>query len=176
MSNQTRKNPVGIGRYIGQIIGYSIFALILGYFSASPDWVYFPSDKALVKLSFSHPGQRVHACKKRSARELANIPDSAKVPKSCPRERHPVEVVLRLNDKIAFQGKAQPAGLSKDGPATFYETFQVEPGHHSLVLEVKDRGPDKPGFRHEAEVDLRGRDILAIDLDRGALLLKLPTQ
>ena len=53
MSYRTKPTSLGIGRYLGQIIGFTIFALILGYFSASPDWRYFPADKALVKLSFS---------------------------------------------------------------------------------------------------------------------------
>jgi hypothetical protein len=175
MNNQTRKNPTGVGRYIGQFVGYGLFALLLGYFSASPDWTYFPADKALVKLSFSHLGLRKQACRDRTARELQNIPDSAKVPLSCPRERHPVHVRLWLNDDEAFSGSASPSGLSKDGPSHFYETFRVPPGKHRLKLEVMDSGPDKAGFSHQAWVDLKGRDILAIDMDRSALVLKLPT-
>ena len=176
MSNQTRKSPVGVGRYIGQFVGYTCFALLLGYFSASPDWRYFPADKALIKLSFSHSGQRKEACKDRTAHELRNIPNSAKVPQSCPRERHRVYVKLWLDDEVVFDGMREPAGLSKDGPAQFYEKFQVPTGHHKLKLEVRDAGKDSKGFTHEAEVDLRVRDVLAIDLDRSALMLRLPSR
>jgi len=41
---------------------------------------------------------------------------------------------------------------------------------------VKDGGPDGGGFEHTASVELRPRDILAIDLDRKALMLGLPTR
>jgi hypothetical protein len=176
MTYRTKTTPRGIGGYLGQFIGYTIFALLLGYFSASPDWTYFPADKALIKLSFTHVGKRKEACKDRTAKQLAKIPDSAKVPKSCPRERHPVYVKLWLNDDPVFDGKAEPSGLSKDGPAHFYETFKVSPGQHKLKLEVRDNGVDGSHFSHQADVDLRPRDILAIDLDRSALLLKLPTR
>ena len=176
MSYRTKPTSLGICRYLGQIIGFTIFALILGYFSASPDWRYFPADKALVKLSFSLSGERKEACKDRTAKELENIPNSAKVPKSCPRERHPVRVKLWLNDKEVFAGEGSPSGLSKDGPSQFYQTFEVPPGQHTLKLEVKDGGPDGGGFEHTASVELRPRDILAIDLDRKALMLGLPTR
>jgi len=176
MSVRKDKMPKGIGRYVGQFIGYTMFALLIGYFSASPDWRYFPADKALIKLSFSHAGKRKEACADRTAQELANIPKSAKVPKACPRERHPVYVRLLLNEATIFDGKAEPGGLSKGGPSHFYETFQVPPGLHSLTLEVRDNGPDNPGFSHTAQVDLRGREILAIDLDRSALMLGLPSR
>jgi hypothetical protein len=176
MSNQENRAPRGIGQYLGQIVGYAIFAVILGYFSASPDWRYFPADKALIKLSFTHAGQRKEACKDRTAHETRNIPNSAKIPKSCPRERHPVHVKLWLNDAQVYAGTVNPSGLSKDGPSQFYETFQVPPGNHTLALEVRDHGLDKPGFRHVAKAELRNRDILAIDLDRSALLLRLPSR
>jgi len=176
MSVRQDKMPRGAGRYIGQFVGYLMFALLIGYFSASPDWSYFPADKALIKLSFTHAGQRKEACSDRTARELANIPKTAKVPKACPRERHPVYIRLLLNDISVFEGKAEPSGLSRGGPSHIYETFQVPPGQHSLTLEVRDNGPDKPGFSHTAQVDLRGRDILAIDLDRSALMLGLPSR
>ena len=176
MSNAKRTNPTGIGRYAGQLVGYTLFALLLGYLSASPDWRYFPADKALVKLSFSLSGARKEACRDRTSAELKKIPGTAKVPKSCPRERHPVHVKLWLNDKQVFAGSAQPGGLSDDGPSTFYETFKVPPGQHSLKLEVRDKGPGQPGFSHTAQVDLRARDILAIDLDRRALVLGLPSR
>ena len=57
---------------IGQTVFYGLFAVIVGYFSTGPRYQHLAPDQALIKLSFSHHGQPVTECRKRTAEELAN--------------------------------------------------------------------------------------------------------
>jgi len=156
-------------RYTGQVIAYIAFAALLGYFSANPDWTYFPDDRALIKLSLTHGGQRKEACRERTKEERAKLPPTAKPPKVCPRERHPVTLSIWLDDKRIYHRSRQPMGLSKDGPSQFYQRFEVAPGRRQLKLEIADGGPGVPSSVQVRELDLMARRVVVIEADHGKI-------
>jgi len=155
--------------WIGQALLYGLFALIIGYFSRSPTYRHMAADQALIKLSFSHEGRRVVACRERTAQELAKLAPNMRAPMDCPRERSPVSVEIDLDGALVYRHVAQPSGLSKDGASTVYQRFPVLAGEHRLAIRLND-DVRTPGFAYhrEAVVDLKPGQVLVIDFNQEA--------
>ena len=153
------KTPFG---YFMQAMTYLWFAALIGFFASSPPYLYQDPEMALVKLSFSHPGQRRVECSNRSPQELAKLEPNMRAKLSCPRERWPVYFELELNNQMLFGESAKPAGLSKDGPSSFYQTFVVPPGQYQLKLRLRDKGKDGFGFETAQTLDISPRQIVAV--------------
>jgi|GEM_PF-130924 len=157
---------------LGQGVTFALFALVIGYFSGAPAYVSHPPEKALLMLSFTHAGQHVEKCKKRSREELAKLAPNMRAPMSCSRERWPVIAQLSLDGDNFFQGVATPAGFSKDGHSSFYEDFSVSTGKHRIKVYLWDgvanAGQGAPDFMLEQDVDLGPREILVIGFDNEA--------
>ena len=155
--------------WLGQALLYGLFALIIGYFSGSPPYRHLPADQALIKLSFSHEGQLVSACRQRSAEELAKMAPNMRAPMDCPRGRSPVTVEIDLDGTLAYRHVANPSGLSKDGASTVYHRIPVRAGEHRLAIRLNDDAR-ATGFdyRREEMVTLKPGKVLVIDFNREA--------
>ena len=153
--------------WIGQALLYGLFALLIGYFSHSPAYRHLPADQALIKLSFSHEGKRIAACRQRTAEELAKLAPNMRAPMDCPRERSPVTVEIDLDGTPVYRHVAQPSGLSKDGASTVYHRFPVHAGEHRLAIRLNDDA-HAPGFnyRREETVTLKPGKVLVIDFNQ----------
>ncbi len=165
----TKRTPF---QYLGQGATFVMFALVISYFSTSPAYVAHPPQKALLMLSFTHPGKHVQECKKRTREELAKLAANMRAPMDCSRERQPVIVDLTLDGEKIHQGIAIPAGLSKDGHSSFYQQFTVDPGKHQITVGVWDSrsevGEGDYDFVLEQEVELMAKEILVIGFDNAA--------
>ena len=156
-------SPLGL---LGQGAAWALYLGLIGYFSTAPAYEYLAPQQSLIKLSFTHPGQRKVECRSRSREELAKLAPNMRTLKSCPRERWPVEVTLKLDGTTVFTGKARPAGLSKDGPSSFYEKFQVPSGNHRIEVHMRDHGNHADGFyRRQETINLKAAEILVIGFD-----------
>lgn len=159
----------------GQVLFYGLFAVIIGYFSTSPDYVHLAPDTALIKLSFSTHGEPVGECRERTPEELAKLAPNMRVARVCPRERSPITVKIELDGKPLFDGVAPPAGLSKDGTSTIYRRFEVPAGEHLLSVKMNDNVRIKD-FNHvkEERLTLKPAQILVIDLrkDHGGIFFE----
>lgn len=157
---------------VGQAIFYGLFAVIIGYFSTGPRYQHLAPDQALIKLSFSHHGQPVTECRKRSAEELAKLAPNMRAPMACPRERSPVTVQIELDGKPLHKSVIAPSGLSKDGTSTTYQRFEVPAGEHTLAVKMNDSIRIE-GFNYvkEEKLTLKPAQIVVIDFaaDKGGL-------
>jgi hypothetical protein len=155
--------------WIGQALLYGLFALIIGYFSSSPPYRHLPADQALIKLSFSHEGKLVSACRQRSAEELAKLAPNMRAPMDCPRGRSPVRVEIDLDGTPVYRHVAQPSGLSKDGASTVYHRIPVHAGEHRVAIRLND-DVRATGFNHrrEEQVSLKPGKVLVIDFNQEA--------
>ena len=158
--------PRGAPAWLGQVLLYTFFALVIGVFSQWPPYRHLGPDQALIKLSFSHHGQRVSACRQLGAEELAKLPPNMRAPTQCPRERAPVVVELDIDGRRVVHRVAPPSGLSKDGASTVYHRVQVAAGEHRIAVRLKD-SPAGNAFDYErtATVSLAPAHILVIDFD-----------
>lgn len=136
-------------------------------FSAWPAYQSVPDGMAVVKLSFTHGGQR--ECRQLSDEELAKLPPNMRRREVCERERPPVHVRIEIDGNVAFAAALPPTGLSGDGPSRVYETFTLPAGRHEIALGLRDTARDE-GFTHTArrEVTLAPGQNLAIDFEPAA--------
>lgn len=146
-----------------QIPAYAAFAAFVGYFSSAPVYRHLEPERAVVKLSLRHAGERKLECRERSEAELAKLAPNMRAKLDCPRERSDVRVEIEMDGQVLYQIVAPPTGLRKDLPSTVYRRFEIPAGTHRF----KARLADGPGgdFRHNAAttVTLAPGRVLVID-------------
>ncbi|MBI2993174.1 MAG: hypothetical protein HYY48_03245 [Gammaproteobacteria bacterium] len=147
-----------------QVLFYIAFMAGVGYFSTRPAYTHQDPALALVKLSFSHAGERKEDCRRLSPEEIADLPPNMRRPTKCSRERVPLYVELLLDDRMLYRAELPPSGLSGDGASSVYRRFPVPPGTHRLTAKLRDTRREQ-GFDHERSetVTLSARQNFVID-------------
>lgn len=125
-------------RSLLQFLAFGVFAMIVGYLSASPAYTYRSPELAAVKLSLSHAADRVAPCVRLTPREIAELAPNMRQAERCERERLPLTVQLVVDGQTLASIDAAPSGLWNDGPASIYETFEVSPGRHTITARLRD--------------------------------------
>jgi hypothetical protein len=158
---------------VGQVALYGAFAAFIGYFATNPVYRQIPDDVALIKISFSHLGDR--ECRKRTPEELEKMPRNMRAPMDCPRERSDIKVEVDLDDQPLFKHVLHPTGLYKDGISTMYKRFEIKAGEHKLAVRMQDNVAAE-GWRYvkEERITLKPAQVLVIDFnpDKGGMFLK----
>ena len=151
-------------RAVGQIALYAAFGAAVAAFAVGPSYERVAPDRAVVKLSFSHAGERLEPCRTLSAEELAALAANMRSGVDCPRERVPVVVELEIDGERVYRAALRPSGLAGDGPSSVYERFEVPAGPHRIRVRLRDTVRES-GFDHEGEVDVRlaARQSFVID-------------
>ena len=162
-------------RYIGQAAVYGLLALAIGHFSNRPMVAYFPTDKAQIKISFSHGAKRTEDCRRLSPEEIAKLPPRERRPHTCGRERLPMRIQLLVDDMTIYDEIIQPTGLSRDGPARVYRKFAVAAGRHEITARLRDSNRTE-GFDYErrATIEVSPLQNLAIGFssDQGTFTIR----
>ena len=150
-----------------QVFFYGIGMLLIGYLSANPLYRHQHPDTALIRLSFSHAGERREDCRQLSPAEIAALPPNMRRPTQCKRARVDLAVELEMDGLRLFQGRLPPSGLAGDGASTVYRRFVVSPGRHALTARLRD-SRRSAGFDHEksAEITLSPGENFVIDFSR----------
>lgn len=161
--------------YVLQGVAYLAFALFVGYFADSPTYTHMDPGQALIKLSFSHSGQRLQACRELSEAEFAKLPPSSRRKLDCPRGRHPVLVEVVLDGDLRYREEVAPSGLSGDGASSVYQRIPVAAGAHRVQVSVRDSARAE-GFDYlrEEVVTLKPRQIIVVDFraEAGGLIFR----
>ena len=153
-------------RYPLQVLNYTVFMLLIWYFSTRPPYTLLQPDQAVITVAFAHVGKRVGECHKLSQKELAGLPPNMRAPMDCPRERSPVTVRLLLDDKLLFQEVARAPGLFNDLGIDIYRTAKVPAGKHTLIVQMNDNVRVKgPTYSDEKTVTLKPAQLLVVDFD-----------
>ncbi len=155
-----------IPAYLGQALAYLAFMSLVGYLAQAPAYTHFSPEETLIKVSFTHTAQRLGECRKRTAEELAELPPNMRKPMDCPRERSPMEVLIRLDGKPVYHETIPPSGLWGGGSASVYQRFQVEAGTHTLEARLRDDADlEDYNYTRKKEVELKGGAVFVIDFD-----------
>ena len=150
-----------------QVACYAAFAAFVGYFSAAPAYHPIAPGHGLVKLSFTHAGDRKQPCRERSAEELAKLATNMRSPLDCSRERSDVRVEIEMDGELLYRIQARAPGLRHDLAASVYRRFEVPAGRHVFRARLAD-GPSGDFTHHgEATVDLATGRVLVIDFAAG---------
>ncbi len=162
-------------RFVLQVISYSIFAAVIGYFSSNPTYVRAAQDASLFKISINHPGKRKVPCRRRTKEELSNLAPNMRAPMSCSRERWSVSLKLVMDGKVVYEKTVPPSGLWRDSKSSFYESFFMPSGEHHMRMVMNDGG-GKPENDYVLETDvnfLASHVIIAgFDDKHGKLFIK----
>ncbi len=127
-------------KLIGQLLAYVAFFALLGVLSVRPRLRLMADDEAIVSISFSHAAKRVGECRHLSQEELMALPPNMRKPEDCPRERHPLQIVVLMDDQILYQASLSPTGLWADGKSTAYQRIRVSAGIHDFAIRMNDSG------------------------------------
>ena len=127
-------------KYVGQIVAYAVFLSLLGVLSLRPQLQLMADNEAIVSASFSHAAKRVGECRKLSQEELMALPPNMRKPDDCPRERHPLQIELQMDDQTLYQETLPPTGLWSDGKSTAYQRIRVASGTHDFSVRMNDSG------------------------------------
>lgn len=158
-------------RRTSQLIAGGLTTILLfaavALFSQWPAWQSMAGGSALLRLSFTHSGQRV--CRDRTEEELARLPPNMRAPQLCERRRSPVWVSLDIDGNTVFSADLPPSGLSGSGPSRVYERFVLPAGQHRVTVRMRDN-PLPEGMTREGvfEIEMRPADSVAIDYDPSA--------
>ena len=144
----------GVFRAFAQVALYAAFGSAVLAFSGCPPYARVDPDNAVVKLSFSHAGERREPCRTLSLEELAALAPNMRSGVDCPRERVPVVVELELDGERVYHATLVPSGLAGDGPSSVYERFEVPAGRHRIRVRLRDTVRES-GFDHEGAADVR---------------------
>ena len=127
-------------KHVGQLVAYAAFFALVGALSVRPRLHLLAEDEAIVSLSFSHAAKRVGECRRLSQEELMALPPNMRKPEDCPRERHPLRIVLLMDDQTLYQAALPPTGLWADGKSTAYQRIRVSAGVHDFAIRMNDSG------------------------------------
>jgi hypothetical protein len=150
-----------------QVPAYAAFAAFIGYFSAAPPYQHLAPGRALVKLSFSHAGERKEECHERSPEELAKLAPNMRAKLDCPRERADVKVEVEMDGEVIFRTAGRASGLRHDLPTSVYRRLEVPAGRHVFRARLADTASGEYRHQGETSIDLAPGRILVIDFVAG---------
>ncbi len=149
-------------KVVGEILAYTVFAVVVGILSVWPRYELVADDKALISIAFVHASERVGECRKLTQEELNALPPNMRKPSECPRERHPLRVELRSGTELLYSDVLLPSGLWSDGKSNVYQRVVVAAGRHDLFVGMNDSGGEQ-GFDYEQSVTIEvavGRNVV----------------
>lgn len=149
-------------KLFAEICLYAVFAGVIGVLSAWPRYELLSGDRAMISLTFSHAAERIGVCQQLSQEDLNKLAPNMRKPADCPRERHPVHIVLRSGNDTLHSETLLPSGIWSDGKANIYRRLEVPSGKHELVVGMNDSGGgDKLDYSTSVTVDLApGRNLV----------------
>lgn len=149
-----------------ELMMYTLFATFVGVFSVWPAYELVGDQRAIISLVFSHAGQRIGDCRMLSQDELNELPPNMRTVNDCPRERHPVRVLLQSNDEVLYDAILAPSGIWADGKSSVYKRLEVDSGPHELFVGINDSGGKSEfDYRKSLVVDLPSGRNLVVQFD-----------
>ena len=139
-----------------QLLLYTIFAVVVVYFSIAPGYRYADPGLAEIKLSLSHAADRVEECVKLTPQQINERALAGEPLNECARERLPLTVELDIDGERMLRVTAQPSGFWNDGPASVYERIEIPAGTHTITARLRDSArSDGWDYEHTEAVELR---------------------
>jgi len=149
-----------------RLLAYAAFFALIGLLSVWPEFRLLDNDEAIVSITFSHAGKRIGECTRLSQQELMALPPNMRKPEECPRERHALQVELRMDETVLYSATLPPSGLWADGKSTAYKRIRVVTGTHDFTVRMNDSG--RPGtfdFEESTTLDLEPGQNLVVYFD-----------
>lgn len=139
-----------------------LFVTAAAWFSSRPAVRVLPDGSAMVKISFSHGGNR--KCRTLTADERSRLPANMRRRTVCERRRAPLYLELDIDGATVLARTLPPTGISGDGASRIYEKFVLPAGRHDIAVRLRVGGAAGT-FDHRAArtVTLAPAQVLPID-------------
>lgn len=161
-------------RWLTQALAYAVFVVLVGYFSNRPAMQLIGEEEAVIRLSFSHVGERIGECRRLTQEELNELPPNMRQSTDCPRGRLPLFVRLALDGEVVFEKRLPPSGFWGDGETAVNRKFPVRAGEHRLEVRMRDSDRES-GFDHSMsrtlDIEPRENVVIGFDADEGAFTI-----
>jgi len=150
-------------RFLLQALAYAVFLGAIGLLSSQPSIRLIAEDRAILRLVFSHAGNRIAECRGLTQQELDEMPPNMRRPMECPRERLPLYVSLTIDGDRLYEATVPPTGIWGDGEAMVNRSFELPAGRHEVEVSMRDSDRET-GFDYQfaRTVNLEPRDNLVI--------------
>lgn len=156
-------------RYALQVFYYTIFMLVVWYFSIMPPYHQLDEDQAVITLSFTHATKTREACRKMTQEELLKLAPNMRLSMDCPRARSPLRLELYLDDQLLMKEAVEPPGFHNDQNVNIFKRIKVKAGKHMLRVWMNDDvNTEGAIYRHEQAVILKPAQQLLVDFDSGS--------
>jgi len=160
---EIRRHPL---RPFGMALAWGLLAVASVIFTVWPRFSQLAEGNAIVSLTFSHAGQRVEECRKRTQEELNKLPPNMRKPSDCPRERHPVSVSFSADDELLYKQSLLPSGVWRDGESTVYTRVELPVGDHTFFIGMSDSGREEGfDFTGQTEITLTEGQHVVVEFD-----------
>lgn len=123
------------------------------FFLSGQTFSFYPTGTASLKIAFKKAGKRVVDCdeageiKRAGERYRAALREHGKGVQMnlktlgiCPRQRHPLKVVVKIDGKEALNKTYPPTGISKDMASYVFEDLHISPGVREIEAYLHESG------------------------------------
>jgi hypothetical protein len=158
-----------VWRYALQVFNYTLFMVIVWYFSTRPAYHQLETGQAVVTLAFAHAAELRKHCRVRTQEELDKLPPNMRIAADCPRERSPVSIEMFLDDDLIWNRVIKAPGIHQDQGVDVFHQIKVPAGKHQLKVlmndDVKVKGPT---YRYKESVTLLPEQQLLVNFHSGS--------
>jgi len=153
-------------QYLLQALNYTLFMIVVWYFSVYPPYRQLRDDQAVITLAFGHAGQLLKECHRLSMEELAKLPPNMRKLEDCPRERSHITVELYLDGTLVDREVHKAPGLYSDQGIDVYRSFKVTAGDHQLYVWMNDNSNiEGPTYQYAGQVSLRPEQRAVVEFN-----------
>lgn len=127
------------------VVGSSATLAIL----SSAAYTVEPGDRAIVRLAWRARGERVRECHRRSAEELARLPQHMRQEEICERRILPYRLRVDVDGARVVDELVRAGGAREDRPLFVFHDLTVTPGAHHVQITFTREGTAE----HEDEAE-----------------------
>ena len=137
-------------------------------------WSAETRDHAVIRLAWRHRSALINACRRRTAEELARLPQHMRREEDCQRQLQPYRLEVHLDEALVRQDSVTARGARSDRPLSIFLELPVSQGRHALRVAFHPYAADTTSqrtFALDTAVVLVARQILLVTMDeRGTRL------
>jgi len=157
----------------GGILVLLLPTLLINYFSAKPLFRFNNKDETRLVLDIKTITRKSHVCddkevalflKEEAKKERTHLRRRASACGS--RDRVPLKILLKIDDKVWLKKEYKPTGLQNDGNVFVYERLKLRSGIHRIeaVMDIgKTEGMANPHIKQS--INFKGLSIAVLSYD-----------
>ncbi len=131
-----------VRRLLGGAFGLAATAGLVGL-SRVP-WTEHPGEHAELRLAWRLRSERVRACRRLTAAELARLPAHMRREEVCEGGLRPYRLEVWVDDRPVADDTIRAAGAHADRPLFVLREFELTPGRHDARIRFTPLGPAAP--------------------------------